>query len=126
MIEERLAHHPNRIRAQRFRDAAQGPPDVAAIREAVLSFGVIIGRLDAALGQTEWLADGHYSLADIAISPFVERLDNLGMGDLWEPFPNAKRWRAAMLPRPAITGARAPLEFRLPVHYPAPLKELTG
>jgi glutathione S-transferase len=125
-LEERLARHPNRIRAQRFRDAAQGPPDVAAIREAVLSFGVILGRLDAILRQKEWLADGHYSLADVAMSPFVERLDHLGMGDLWEPFPNAKRWRAAMLPRPAITGACAPLEFRLPVHYPAPLKELTG
>jgi glutathione S-transferase len=124
-LEKRLARHPNPIRAQRFRDAAQGPPDIAAVQEAVLSFRDIIGRLDAALNQMDWLADAHYSLADIAMSSFVERLDHLGMGDLWEPFPHAKRWRAAMLLRPAIIGARAPLEFQLPVHHPAPLKELT-
>ena len=82
--------------------------------------------MDAALKQNEWLAGAHYSLADVAMSPFVERLDHLGMGDLWEPFPHAKRWGTAMMARPAINGARAPLEYHLPVHYPARLNERTS
>jgi glutathione S-transferase len=125
-LEERLARHPNPTRAQRFRDAARGPADTAAIQQAVLSFRGTIGRLDAVLQQHEWLAGAHYSLADVAMSPFVERLDHLGMGDLWKPFPHANRWGAAMMARPAIAGARAPLKYRLAVHAAARLSELIG
>jgi glutathione S-transferase len=125
-LEERLALHPNPIRAQRFRDGARGPADSAAIQQAVLSFRGIMGRMDAVLKQNEWLAGAHYSLADVAMSPFVERLDHLGMGDLWEPFPHAKRWGTTMMARPTINGVRAPLEYHLPVHYPARLNERTS
>src|SRR5262249_9650034 len=109
-LEERLARHPDPVRARRFRDAARGAAGFAAIQQAVLSFRGIVGRVDAALKQNEWLAGAHYSLADVAMSPFVERLDHLGMGDLWEPFPHAKRWGTVMMARLATNGVRAPLE----------------
>jgi glutathione S-transferase len=122
-LEERLALHPDPVRAQRFRDAARGPADSAAIQQAVLSFRGTMDRMDAVLKHNEWLAGAHYSLADVAMSPFVERLDHLSMGDLWEPFPRAKRWGTTMMTRPTINGVRAPLEYHLPVHYPARLNE---
>jgi glutathione S-transferase len=115
-LEARLARHPNPVRAQRFRDAARGTADAAAIKEAALSFQNIITRMDAALERNEWLACVHYSLADIAMAPFVERLDNLGMMNLLEPFPNARRWGVAIMARPAVARACAPPEYRLPVH----------
>jgi glutathione S-transferase len=123
-LDVRLARHPNPTRAQRFRDAAQGPANTAAIQEAVASFRGIIGRLDAVLKANEWLAGAHYSLADVAMSPFVERLDHLGMSNLWEPFPDAKRWGTAMMARPAVAGARAPEKYRLPRNDAARLNEL--
>jgi glutathione S-transferase len=125
-LEARLAGHPNPTRAQGFREAARGAADIAAIKDAVRVFRRIIARVDAALEHDEWLAGAHYSLADVAMAPFVERLEHLGMTGLWEPFPRASRWSAAMMARPAIVGARAPLDHRLPVHLPARLDELTA
>jgi glutathione S-transferase len=125
-LEARLASHPDPVRAQSFRDAACGAADTAAIREAVLAFRRIIARMDAALERTEWLAGAHYSLADIAMAPFAERLEHLGMGDLSEPFPRARRWSAAVMARPAPASARAPLDHRLPAPFPARLDEPTG
>jgi len=125
-LEARIASHPNPIRAQSFRNAAHGAADVAAIKEAVLVFRHIISCIDAALERNEWLADVVYSLADAAMAPFVERLEHLGMMDLLEPFPRARKWGAAVMARPATVSARAPLEHRLPVHLPARLDELTN
>lgn len=123
-LEERLARHPNPVRAQRFRAAAGAATDTAAIKEGINILRGIMARMNAALEHNVWLAGEHYSLADVAISPLVERLDHLGLADVWDPFLHAKRWSTAMLSRPAITGSRAPLEFRLPV--PLQLDELTG
>jgi len=120
-LEARLARHPDPARARRFRDARGSGADPATIKAAVASFRAIIARLDAALERNEWLAGGDYSLADVTMSPFVERLDNLGMGQLWDSFANAKKWGAALMSRPAIAAARAPLEYRLPIPAAAPL-----
>src|SRR5262245_47546256 len=114
-LEARLARHPDPKRAQRFRDAARGAADVAAIKEAVLVFRRMIARIDAALERNEWLAGAHYSLADVAMAPFAERLEHLGMAKLLEPFPRASRWSATVMARPATASARAPLDHRLPV-----------
>jgi glutathione S-transferase len=122
-LEERIARHPNPARAQRFRDAARGTANAAAIQEAVASFRGIMRRMDAVLSENEWLAGARYSLADVGMSPFVERLDHLGMRDLWEAFPHAKRWRVAMMARPAIAGASAPPKYRLLLYSPARLNE---
>jgi glutathione S-transferase len=55
-LELLLARHPDPARAQRFRDAACGAANAAAITDAVLAFRRIIARMDAALKRNEWLA----------------------------------------------------------------------
>lgn len=125
-LDQRLSHHPNAVRAQRYRDAARGEPDTSTINEAMTTLSSIMARLDRRLEDNEWLAGTHYSLADVAMSPFVERLDHLGLLDLSEPFPHARRWSNAIMTRPAIVGARAPLEYRLPVRLAPRLGDLTG
>jgi glutathione S-transferase len=125
-LEARLARHPDQKRAQRFRDAARGVADITAIKEAVLVFRRIISRMDDALERTGWLAGSHYSLADVGMTPFAERLENLGMADLLEPFPRARRWSGAVMARPSTASARAPLDYRLPLQLPARLDELTN
>ncbi len=125
-LAERLTRHPNPVRAQRFRDAARAGADVTAIKEAASSFRAIIGRMDAALQRNQWLAGPDYSLADAAMSAFAERIENLGMAKLWEPFPQAWKWAAAILERPSVAAASAPLEYRLPAPDSAQVDEATG
>ena len=124
--EARLACHPDPARAQRFRDAARGMADTTTIRDAALAFRNIIARMNAALEHNEWLAGAKYSLADVAMAPFVERLGNLGMTGLLEPFPQAKRWSIALMARTAIASACAPPGYRLPVPVAPRLDEIIG
>ena len=59
------------------------------------------GVLDRRLGETEYVA-GDYSIADIAIWPWISRFE-------WQTvtfadYPNVKRWYLAIAARPAVQG----------------------
>lgn len=125
-LESRLADHPSPTRAQKFRSAAGRGPDRAAIKEATASICAILARMDKELGRNEWLGGAEYTLADVAMAPFVERLDHLGMMDLSAPYPAAKRWSAAIMARPALVTSRAPVNYRLPVDVAPVLDKLTN
>ena len=59
----------------------------------------LYGVLDARLAQHEYLA-GDYSIADIAVYPWVAQHDWSGVA--LEPFPNLARWFAQLSARPAV------------------------
>jgi len=40
-------------------------------------------KMEDALGSRQWLAGDAFSLADIALTPYVNRLDMLGMSEMW-------------------------------------------
>ncbi len=40
-------------------------------------------RMEDTLRERPWLAGGSYSLADISMAPYVNRLDMLGMSEMW-------------------------------------------
>ena len=40
-------------------------------------------KMEAALADKPWLAGESFSLADIAMAPYVNRLDMLGMSEMW-------------------------------------------
>jgi GST-like protein len=66
----------------------------------------LYGVLDARLGEVDYVA-GDYSIADIAIYPWVWRREwqEVDLND----FPNVKRWFDAVGARPAVeTGMNVP------------------
>lgn len=56
--------------------------------------------MDERLGQSEYFAGGYYSIADIAILPWVIPHDNQGQ-DLGS-YPNLERWYEKVKSRPAV------------------------
>lgn len=65
----------------------------------------LLGVLDKHLATRQWMMGDEYSIADIAIFPWVNNLVNFyGAGDLveYERFPNVKRAVAAFVARPAV------------------------
>lgn len=110
-----LARHPNPTRAQKFRSASTGARDDAAIEEATVSVRILLSRMDRELNGNEWLGGGQYSLADVAMAPFVERLEHLEMWDLIGSYPKAGRWGKEMMERATIMISRAPTDYRLPL-----------
>ena len=57
---------------------------------------------DALKGGDDWLVGNKFSIADIAMTPYVNRLAMLSMRGMWENnrLPNVERWFAAVESRP--------------------------
>jgi glutathione S-transferase len=111
-LRARLARHPDPQRARAFMEAATGEPDAAALAGAHERFGRIAQRVDAQLQSGAWLAGESFSLGDVAMAPFAERVEHLGFGALWDGYAAAKDWLRRILVRPSVIAAGAPPEHR--------------
>lgn len=63
----------------------------------------LLSVLDGQLGGRNWIA-GEYSIADIAIAPWLRTLDFYGARDVlgWESYPNVVAYLERFLARPAV------------------------
>jgi len=91
------------------------PTSQSWIREVVLegprseSFAMAIRRLDtmlacfeATLNEQHWLAGPDYSLADVAYTSYVTRLELLGFADMWRHRPLVAAWFERIKSRPSF------------------------
>src|SRR5207244_4405822 len=63
-------------------------------------------KMEKALAGRAWLAGDAFSLADIAVTPYVNRLDMLGMSAMWAGTrPRVADWFARIKARPAFKPA---------------------
>jgi GST-like protein len=60
----------------------------------------IYGVIDRRLAQSEWVGGAEYSVADIAIFPWLRSWQNQGV--VIEEFPHLKRWFDTIAARPAV------------------------
>jgi glutathione S-transferase len=113
-LEARLSSHPDPQRARAFREAARGKLDDAAVATALERFSHFIQRVEDAAARGTWLAGSAFSLADVAMAPFAERLVHLRLGHLWDGHPHARDWMSRVLTRPSVVSSGAPKEHRFP------------
>ena len=65
-----------------------------------------LGKMETTLAKRPWLAGESFSLADIAVTPYVNRLDMLGMAPMWERSrPRVTDWFDRIKERPAFKPA---------------------
>jgi glutathione S-transferase len=66
-----------------------------------------LAKMEAALGEHAWLAGDAFSLADISLAPYVNRLAMLSMSGLWEGgrLPRVADWFARVKGRPTFQRA---------------------
>jgi GST-like protein len=76
----------------------------------------ILGVLERRLAAHEWIAADTYSIADMAVYPWLRFPDRLGQ--TIEDFPHVLRWRAALEARPAVQKGCALLAERRRVGPP--------
>jgi glutathione S-transferase len=73
----------------------------------------IIKRMEESLSRSDWLAGGTFSLADIAVATFVDRIDHLLFSRLWDDNRSVQGWIERLQDRPAYHEAKP--TRRLPV-----------
>lgn len=64
-------------------------------------------KMEQALGGGEWLVPGQFSIADVAMAPYVNRLAALAMQGLWTDgrLPRVEAWFDRLRRRPAFDSA---------------------
>ncbi len=105
-LNETLARIPSAERRDRWQRMAQGGYSEEELAEAYDKMRSCLDRAEAALSQSPWLAGGTYSLADIAMIPFIDRIRNLRPDFLSEAeYPNLMNWYERLSSRPAFKKA---------------------
>ena len=66
------------------------------LRLAALAYKKLISDMAAALAVNEWLVGGKISLADFAMLPYIERLEQLQLAGWWEAYPQLDQWLARL------------------------------
>lgn len=63
------------------------------VSEALKRMDRLCGHIEEQLTKTAWLAGGSFTLADIALAPYLTRMDMLGLGPiLWGDRPRFTDW----------------------------------
>ena len=108
---------PPEQRERRRQRLERGIEDAEA-RAALLLYDRFLGDMEKALVEGPWLAGDAFSLADVGVIPYVNRLDMLELSGLWRPArPCLADWFERVKARPSFE----PALFR---YVPPPLGAL--
>ncbi|MEM7348945.1 MAG: glutathione S-transferase family protein, partial [Chloroflexota bacterium] len=89
---------------QRKRDLVMLGIEAPGIGAKIKLYDRYLSEMEAALSERAWLAGDTFSLADIGLTPYVNRLDMLGMSGLWDDGrrPHVEDWFNRIKARPTF------------------------
>jgi glutathione S-transferase len=80
--------------------------DAPGLVEKYRLYDNCLAKMEKALAERPWLAGETFSLADIAVTPYVNRLDMLGMAQIWtRSRPRVTGWFERIKARPTFKPA---------------------
>jgi glutathione S-transferase len=103
-LEERLMKMPDPARRERQRALIEKGIETPFFRDHIKVFEKTVAEMEVQLGKTQWLACDRYTLADAEITPYIERVDRLGLAGLWENRPRVFDWFTRIKARPSFKG----------------------
>jgi glutathione S-transferase len=103
--EEAIAQSPDPERAAVRFDLAEKGLGSAFVPDAIRRFATLLDWTEAAMAQGPYLAGAAYSLADVVVTPYVERLDRLRLASMWDKHPGVAAWYDRVRARPSYVEA---------------------
>lgn len=81
----------------------EAPECISALR----AISSILSKVEARVNGHDWLAGDSFTLADASVTPYVARMEQIGMSWLWEDnlYPALGRWFARVKSRPSFETA---------------------
>jgi glutathione S-transferase len=95
------------------------PEALAGLRALVEMLAV----LDRSLEKSPWAAGPRYSLADACLTPFIMRLEVLGLDSMWSDSPRIRDWWLRIQKRPSYQRL---VEESFPAQYFVDMRALVG
>ena len=117
---------PDPARRERQRALIEKGIETPFFRDHIKVFEKTFGEMEAQLGKTKWLASDIYTLADIEITPYVERIDRLGLDGMWENRPKLADWFTRIKARPSFKMIADYPPSRLRRHRPRRAEKLAA
>jgi glutathione S-transferase len=100
-----LGKIPDAARRERQIDIYERGVDSAHFAPAIKRFDKMLGDMEQDLARARWLAGEDYSLADVAYTPYVNRLEQLQLSPMWDGRPHVAAWFQAVRARPSYAKA---------------------
>ncbi|PCJ39804.1 MAG: hypothetical protein COA71_13025 [SAR86 cluster bacterium] len=101
VVEANFLKIKDRTRRNRSRDIIMNGLEADAVIDSTLRFAKLLSDMQATLGNSTWLAGETFSLADIALAPYITRLDHLQLQFMWEDYPSVNDWYKRIVKREA-------------------------
>ena len=80
----------------------------ADIEASLDQLDLTLRRMEEALAKGPWLLKERYSLADIVVTPTIDRMDDLGLTSMWDGYPRVEDWYGRIKARPSYAAAFYP------------------
>lgn len=95
----------NTLRQQFFMRFSRDGFSKAEYDNAIRQLELTVARMDKALADGPWLVGEQYTIADICMAPLFQRMEDLGMAELWAGSPRVADWYKRIKARPAYQTA---------------------
>ena len=96
---------PDKAKRERYRSVVFEGVASPLFVKSITRFRKLLDDMDAALAERSWLAGDSFSLADIGLSPYITRMDHLGLHSMWDTQPRIAEWYGRIRSRPAYEPA---------------------
>lgn len=101
ILADNLAKIPDPARRERKQLSIDLGMDAPQAPDAVRLYDKVLGRMETALADgRSWLTGDQYTLADVAMTPYVVRLDHLRLSWMWGARPGVAAWLERLQARP--------------------------
>lgn len=104
-VQEHIDSDPDPIWRERKRGWIRQGLDAPDVGQAIRVLDKLLEDMETALVDREWLIGEDYSLADGAVTPYVNRLALLGFSDMWAHRRRLAEWFETIKKRPSFEPA---------------------
>jgi glutathione S-transferase len=104
-LEAHLMKTADPVRRARQREQILNGMETPLFAEAINRFDRLFTDMEAALGQSPWLAGDSYSLADAALTPTLTQFDHLQFLGVLDRRPRLTDWYVSVVARPNYLSA---------------------
>jgi glutathione S-transferase len=103
--KQMLEQIPNIFKRERRRDVIEKGVNSQHFRIAVQRLVQLLDEMEEALSKRRWLAGDNYSLADVAFTPYIVRLEHLSILQILDNYPRVGDWYGRCKKRPSFDSA---------------------
>lgn len=110
MSEQQFLDYTERLplRKHFYRKMGRNGFAQADLDEALDKLTQTLDRMERALHDGPWIVGAQYSLADVALTPTIVRLEDCSLSRLWDSRPHVADWYARIKNRPNFATAYTP------------------